>query len=125
MEKLEVVLSDYFTTWNNALVNKDADSIRSFMSKNFVGYWANSDINNPTPYYYDYDLGTVLQQMNDVEKKFHTNSITYRKNGNEAIVVGREFGVIGDRKFAAQCMLIWEFEEFEWKLKREYIELER
>jgi hypothetical protein len=39
--------------------------------------------------------------------------------------LGRETNVISGKPFAAQCMFIWRKEDKQWKLLREYIELER
>ncbi|WP_249366703.1 MULTISPECIES: DUF4440 domain-containing protein [Neobacillus] len=95
------------------------------MSKSFVGYWAHSNIDKPEPYYYDYDLNSVLRQMDNAEKSFEVVSITERKNGEEYLILGRETNLINSKPFTAQCMFVWRNEDNEWKLLREYIELER
>jgi hypothetical protein len=125
MEHIEKVINDYFRAWNEAFINKNGDAIRSFMSKEFTGYWAHSDIDRPDPYYYHYDLNAVLKQMDDAKKSFEVMSITERKNGEEVIVLGRETNVIKGTPYAAQCMFVWRKETSGWKLLREYIELER
>ena len=111
--------------WNEGFKSKNGDNIRNFMSESFVGYWAHSNIKQPDPYFYSYDLNTTLEQMNNAEKSFEIYSITERKNGNELIVFGRETNMISGEAFAAQCMFIWRKEDNQWKLLREYIELER
>ncbi|QFT87599.1 hypothetical protein FIU87_02955 [Bacillus sp. THAF10] len=125
MKSIENVIQDYFKAWNEGFVSKNGDSIRSFMSREFVGYWAHSKISQPDPYYYSYDLNSVLEQMNDAEKSFEIYSITERNAATEKIVVGRETNVISGQPFSAQCMVIWRKEGDQWKLLREYIELER
>lgn len=125
MAEINEVLQDYFESWNEGFKSKNGDGIRQFMSVNFVGYWAHSSIVKPDPYYYDYDLNGVLEQMNHAEKSFIPSSITERKNGEEVVVVGRETNIIGGVPYHAQCMFIWRKEENQWKLLREYIELER
>lgn len=125
LEKIQEVLNAYFKSWNESFISKNGDGIRSFMSKNFVGYWAHSNIDKPDPYYYNYDLNNVLKQMDNAEKSFKIISTTERKKGDEVIVLGREINVIGGEPYAAQCMFIWRKEENQWKLLREYIELER
>ncbi|MFC0522895.1 DUF4440 domain-containing protein [Pontibacillus salicampi] len=124
MKDIQTTLNDYFNAWNQALQTKDGEFIRQYMSRSFVGYWAYSEVREPDPYYYDYDLHLVLKQMNDAEKSFHPLSIVERKGGQEAIVVGRETNVIKGEPFSAHCMFIWGREDEGWKLQREYIELE-
>ncbi|ASK63949.1 DUF4440 domain-containing protein [Virgibacillus phasianinus] len=123
MDQIQGVLKDYFQAWNEGLTSKNGDGIRKYMSKKFVGYWANSEIDQPDPYYFDYDLNEVLKQMDHAEKSFEVASIIERKN--ERLVVGRETNVINGKPFTAQCMFVWRKEDGEWKLLREYIELER
>jgi hypothetical protein len=118
-------LNSYFVAWNEGFISKNGDGIRDYMSKSFVGYWAHSDIDHPEPYFYDYDLNSVLSQMNNAQKSFEVVSITERKNGEEYIILGRETNVINGEPYAAQCMFVWRKEDIEWKLLREYIELER
>jgi Domain of unknown function (DUF4440) len=125
LEKTQEIMSEYFKAWNEGFKSKNGDKIRNFMSKNFVGYWAHSNIDQPEPYFYNYDLNSVLKQMNDAEKSFEPYSITERKIGSEKIILGRETNVISGKPFNAQCMFIWRKEENQWKLLREYIELER
>ncbi|SDK37761.1 hypothetical protein SAMN05216243_2973 [Sediminibacillus albus] len=38
------------------------------MSKSFVGYWANSNIEKWGPYEYDYNLDSVLKPMDNAKK---------------------------------------------------------
>lgn len=95
------------------------------MSKSFVGYWAHSNIDQPDPYFYNYDLDSVLKQMDNAEKSFEAVSITKRRNGEEYLVLGRETNVINGEPYTAQCMFVWRKEDGNWKLLREYIELER
>ncbi|MGV2619589.1 UNVERIFIED_CONTAM: DUF4440 domain-containing protein [Halobacillus marinus] len=125
MEKIEKVLDAYFSAWNEGFATKEAAGIRAFMSKDFVGYWSRSDILQPDPYFYDYDLEAVLKQMDEAEKTFEIASIGERKDGQEKIVLGRETNVIQGTAFSAQCMFVWRKEADDWKLVKEYIELER
>ena len=125
MELIKELLNSYFRAWNDGFVSKNSDKIRDYMSKSFVGYWAHSNIEQPDPYYYDYDLNSVLRQMDNAEKSFEIVSITKRKNGNEYLVLGRETNLINGAPYYAQCMFVWRKERDVWKLLREYIELER
>lgn len=68
MNTIEEVLNDYFIAWNKGFISKNGDGIRAYMSKSFIGYWAHSNIDNPEPYYYDYDLDSVIRQMDNAEK---------------------------------------------------------
>ncbi|WP_433748051.1 nuclear transport factor 2 family protein [Falsibacillus pallidus] len=125
MTSIQAVLDAYFESWNDGFISKNADGIKSFMSKKFVGYWAHSNIDQPEFYTYDYDINGVLNHVKNAKKSFTAHSITERKNGGQIIVTGRETSLISGETFAAQCMFIWEKEEDQWKLLREYIELER
>ncbi len=125
MKTVEEVINKYFQAWNEGFISKNGDGIRSFMSQNFVGYWAHSEITQPEPYFYSYDLNSVLSQIDDAEKTFEIYSVVERNNGSQKVVMGRETNVIGGRPFTAQCMFIWRLEGSEWKLLREYIELEK
>jgi hypothetical protein len=125
LETIKNVVQDYFKKWNEAFVTKNPGGIRNYMSNDFVGYWAHSGIQEPDPYYYNYDLKSVLQQMDKAEKSFEVASIAERKNGEEMLVLGRETNVINGEPYTAQCMFVWRKEANEWKLLREYIELER
>ena len=87
MENIQDVLDAYFKSWNEGFISKNGDKIRSYMSKNFVGYWAHSNIDQPDVYYYNYDLNNVLKQMDHAEKSFEILSITNRKNGLEFLVL--------------------------------------
>jgi hypothetical protein len=44
MEMIQDILNKYFIAWNEAFISKNGDKIKSFMSKNFIGYWAHSGI---------------------------------------------------------------------------------
>ncbi|MFD1020879.1 nuclear transport factor 2 family protein [Thalassobacillus hwangdonensis] len=125
MLTIDNVLEEYFHAWNEGFTTKNGDGIRAHMSKEFVGYWAHSGIKEPDPYFYDYDLNSVLKQMDDAEKSFETASVSERKEGEEVLVLGKETNVIGGIPFTAQCMFVWRNEENGWKLIREYIELEK
>ncbi|MGM0844930.1 MAG: DUF4440 domain-containing protein [Bacillota bacterium] len=125
MDEIKKILNEYFQAWNKGFTSKNGDEIRNYMSKSFVGYWANSNIEKPDPYYYEYDLNSVLKQMDDAEKSFNDVSIIERKNGDEFLISGRETNLINGEPYTAQCMFVWRKEENEWKLLREYIELER
>lgn len=125
MENIQKVLDEYFAAWNEGFISKNGDEIRHYMSPGFVGYWAHANLNKPDEYGYNYDLDDVLRQYGKAEKSFETLCVTERKNGDEMIVVGRETNLINNEPYRAQCMFIWRKENGEWKLLREYIELER
>lgn len=125
MDNIKKVLDGYFTAWNDCLVSKNGEQIRNYMSNSFVGYWAHSNIDQPDQYYYDYDLNSVLKEMDNANKSFEAVSITERRNGEEYLVLGRETNLINGEPYSAQCMFVWRKENNEWKLLREYIELER
>ncbi|ANC77495.1 DUF4440 domain-containing protein [Fictibacillus phosphorivorans] len=125
MKAIQKVLTNYFQAWNKGFISKDGDHIKTFMSERFVGYWAHSEVTQPDPYFYDYDLNSVLKQMDHAEKTFEVRSLTERDEGREVIVVGKETNTINGKPFTAQCMFVWRKEKDEWKLLREYIELER
>ena len=125
METIQDVLKDYFKSWNEGFISKNGDKIRSYMSKNFVGYWAHSNLEQPEVYDHNYDINEVLKQTDNAEKSFETLSITNRKNGLEFLVLGKETNLINGEPYTAQCMFVWRNEENKWKLLREYIELER
>ena len=126
MEKtIERVLDDYFTSWNEGFLSKSGDGIRRFMSKDFIGYWGHSKLEKPEEYYYDYDLEGVLVNEGNASKSFDILSVKERGDGHEMVVFGREVNTISGESFPAQCMFIWRKEQGDWKLLREYIELER
>ncbi|MBY0122035.1 nuclear transport factor 2 family protein [Bacillus sp. S/N-304-OC-R1] len=125
MEQINEVLKDYFKSWNEAFITKDGERIKSYMSKDFRGYWAHSGLEEPDQYDYHYDLNGVLEQYDQAEKSFVLASISMRKNGEEFVAIGTETALINDVEFPATCMLVWRKEEDEWKLLREYIELEK
>ncbi|WP_026691071.1 nuclear transport factor 2 family protein [Alteribacter aurantiacus] len=125
MENIQHAIDGYFTAWNEAFKSKDADLIRNYMSKEFIGYWAHSGLKEPDSYGYEYDLEAVLKQMGDAEKSFEPQSTTKRKNGQEYLVLGRETSLINGEEYSAQCMFVWRKENGDWRLIREYIELER
>ena len=125
MDFVKDLLNSYFKAWNDGFVSKNSDGIRDYMSKSFVGYWAHSNLDKPDVYYYDYDLNSVLRQMDNAEKSFEAVSITKRNNENEILVLGRETNLINEVPYYAQCMFVWRKESNKWKLLREYIELER
>ena len=62
MEVIQKVIEEYFKSWNDGFKSKDGDGIRLFMSENFVGYWAHSNLDQPDRYDYNYDLNSVLEQ---------------------------------------------------------------
>ncbi|PLT27625.1 DUF4440 domain-containing protein [Peribacillus deserti] len=125
MEEIERVINDYFNSWNEGFVSKNGDGIRNFMSKDFTGYWSHSSLEKPDSYDYHYDLNEVLKKMDNAEKSFTILSAAERKNGDEFLVLGRETNVISGKPYFAQCMFVWTKENNQWKLRREYIELER
>jgi hypothetical protein len=120
LDSIKEILNDYFRAWNDGFNSKKGERIREYMSEKFVGYWAHSNIDKPDPYFYNYDLDSVLRQMDNAEKSFEAVSIIERKNGNEFLVLGRETNLINGEPYTA-----WRKENNRWKLLREYIELER
>lgn len=122
---VQEILNAYFKSWNEGFISGNGDGIRQHMSKNFVGYWAHSNLVKPEEYHYNYDLNDVLKNEGNAKKSFEVISITQRKNGDELLVIGREKNVVNGESIFAQCMLIWRKEETKWKLLREYIEIER
>ncbi|MCA0983238.1 nuclear transport factor 2 family protein [Halobacillus yeomjeoni] len=125
MNAIKQVLNNYFSTWNEGFETKSGDKIREYMSEDFVGYWSHSGIQEPEPYYYDYDLDTVLKQMDNAEKTFEPVSVNERKDGDEYVILGKETNTINGKPFTAQCMFVWRNEVGGWKLLKEYIELEK
>lgn len=125
MEHIKGVLKDYFKCWDKAFISKDGEKIKSYMSKDFKGYWAHSGLEEPDQYDYNYDLNGVLQQYDKAEKSFEPASISIRKNGEQFVVIGTETALINGEAFSATCMFVWRKEEDKWKLLREYIELEK
>jgi hypothetical protein len=125
LDTINEILNSYFRAWNEGFISKNGEGIREYMSEKFVGYWAHSNIDKPDSYFYDYDLNSVLRQMDNAEKSFEAVSITQRKNGEEFLVLGRETNLINGEPYTAQCMFVWRKENNQWKLLREYIELER
>ena len=126
MEKtIERVLDDYFSSWNEGFISKSGDGIRRFMSKDFTGYWGHSKLEKPMEYYYDYNLEEVLVNEGNASKSFEILSVKERGFGHEMVIFGREVNTISGESFPAQCMFIWRKEQGDWKLLREYIELER
>jgi len=122
---MKEVLNGYFKAWNDAFISKDGDEIRNYMSRNFIGYWAHSSLDEPDKYDFNYDLNQVLKQYENAVKSFEPFSITERKMGEEILVLGKEINIINGEPYPAQCMFVWRRERNEWKLLREYIELER
>lgn len=125
MEHIYEVLKDYFKCWNEAFVSKDGEKLKNYMSKNFRGYWAHSNLEQPDQYDYTYDINGVLQQYNHAEKSFKPASISMRKAGEEFVVIGTETALIDGKAYPASCMFVWRKEGDSWKLLREYIELEK
>ena len=125
MDKIQDVLTEYFKAWNEGFINKNGEAIRTFMSEKFVGYWSHSNLDKPQEYSDEYDLNSVLKQYGKAEKSFEPLSIKERNNGEEVVIFGRETNEINGKSHHAQCMFIWRIEENQWKLLREYIELER
>ncbi|MGM0835382.1 MAG: DUF4440 domain-containing protein [Bacillota bacterium] len=125
MMSIEEVVDNYFRAWDKAFITKDSSEIKSFMSEKFVGYWAHSGLDKPEQYDYHFDLVSLLNQYKDATKNFVIGSISSRKKGQEYIVMGSEAAVISGAEYPAKCMFIWREENDEWKLIREYIELER
>ncbi|WP_164667461.1 nuclear transport factor 2 family protein [Virgibacillus doumboii] len=125
MEEIKTVLNEYYNTWNDAFNSKDADRIRDYMSESFTGFWANSTIDQPTQYDYNYDIDSVLAQYDDAHKSYVPESIIERNDGNDYLIYGTETNTVNGTPLQAKCMFVWRKEQGQWKLVREYIELER
>ncbi|WP_211748601.1 nuclear transport factor 2 family protein [Paenibacillus sp. Marseille-Q4541] len=122
--EINAVLDGYFQAWNEAFQSKNGDTIRRYMSKDFVGYWAHSKLTISDQYDYSYDVEGVLEQYDDGLKSFEPYSITERQGGENILITGRETSIVNGKPHYAQCMFIWRKEAEEWKLLKEYIELE-
>lgn len=120
---IEKLMEDYFNSWNEGFISKNSEGIRSFMSRDFTGYWGHSGLTKPQEYGYDYDLDAVLVNEGSAYKSFDILSVTERGNGQELIVFGKETNMINGQAFPAQCLFVWRKEATGWKLLREYIEL--
>lgn len=125
MEEIMKVIIDYFEAWTEASKRKDATKIRELMSRDFQGYWSHAGLTKPDNYGYNYDIEGVLVHEGPFEKKFEVQSLVERHQGNQYIAMGRETNIINGQAHYAQCMFIWRKEQGEWKLLREYIELEK
>ncbi|TLS36908.1 nuclear transport factor 2 family protein [Pseudalkalibacillus caeni] len=125
MEDFKEILNDYYNAWNQAFKSKDEKAIRAFMSKHFVGYWGRSGMESPYTYDYNYDIKSVLNQYDNAVKSIESEAIKYRKEGEEIVVNGTETNLINGTTNHAVCMLVWRKEGDEWKILREYIELEK
>lgn len=125
MKNFEEVLRDYYLAWNVGFKTKDPTKILTFMSKDFTGYWAFSGITKPEIYDYHYDITSVLNQYNEkTYKEFEIISTTLRNNEVNYLVFGTETSMISGQPHHAKCMYVWAVENGEWKLIREYIEME-
>ncbi|WP_221568474.1 DUF4440 domain-containing protein [Alkalihalobacillus sp. TS-13] len=125
METIHNVIEKYFASWNEAFDSKNSNVIREHMSERFVGYWGRSGMDEPMQYGYNYDLDNVLAQYDDAHKSFEILSHIERKPGEEFLVIGTETNVIQGIPHHAKAMFIWRKENEEWKLQREFIELEK
>ncbi|GIO26600.1 DUF4440 domain-containing protein [Ornithinibacillus bavariensis] len=126
MKDFESTLQNYYSSWNEGFKTKDDTHIRNFMSERFVGYWAFSGIEKPEEYFFDYDIVSVLNQYKeDTKKEFNVITKTERKNGENCLVFGTETSLIEGKPHQAKVMYVWGLENEEWKLQREYIEMEQ
>lgn len=126
MMSLENTITNYYNSWNEGFSSKDDAKIRSYMSERFVGIFGYSSIEKPEEYHYSYDIKAVLNQYNDqTRKEFEIISTMERRNGENYVIVGLETSYIDGTPHRAQCMYIWERENKEWKLLREFIEIEQ
>jgi hypothetical protein len=126
MKTLEKTITDYYTSWNEGFTTKDDQQIRSYMAESFVGIFGYSSIESPEKYDYHYDIVSVLNQyQEDTRKEFDIKLTTERKNGENYIITGTETSYINGEPHLAQCMYVWGLEGTEWKLLREYIEIEQ
>ncbi|MEN2766982.1 DUF4440 domain-containing protein [Ornithinibacillus xuwenensis] len=119
-------LSDYYNSWNEGFKTKNDSKIKKFMATSFVGYWAYSTIEKPEEYDYHYDIVSVLNQYPEsTQKEFDLISITERGNGDNYLVYGTETSLINGQPHLAKCLYVWAVENGDWKLLREYIEIEQ
>ncbi|MGM7683236.1 DUF4440 domain-containing protein [Cytobacillus sp. Hm23] len=126
MDTIQEVLDRYYKSWNEGFKSKNGDDIRKYMSKSFIGFWAHSNLNHPEQYDYNYDINAVLQQYDEnTEMTLEPLSITERNNGDEHIILGTKISIINGTPAYAKCMFIWKREENNWKLLREFIEIEK
>ncbi len=125
MNAIHEVIEQYFESWNRAFESKNGEEIRGYFSESFVGYWGNSEVEQPMVYDRDYDLETVLAQYGDARKSFEPVSITERKTDEEYLVMGTETNVVNGVPHPAKCMFVWQKENGSLKLRREFIELEK
>jgi hypothetical protein len=125
MNHFNEVLNNYFHTWNQGFATKNETPIKEMMSSDFKGYWSHSGMNEALIYDYHYDIKEVLMNYDDAQKSFETLSVTERQDGEQIIVTGQETSIINNVPHKARCMFIWKRENDNWKLLREYIELER
>lgn len=125
MKDFEAVLSDYYSAWNEGFKSKDSNRIKEFMSKDFTGYWAFSGITKPEVYDYHYDISSVLDQYDEnTYKEYEILSITKRNNEENYLIFGTETSTISGQPHHAKCMYVCAIENGDWKLIREYIEME-
>ncbi|MDQ0271373.1 nuclear transport factor 2 family protein [Cytobacillus purgationiresistens] len=122
---IQAALDRYFQAWNEAFTTKDGEKIRGLMSEDFKGYWAHSGMKEPDVYDYYYDLNSVLKQYKQAEKSFEVLSYSERRGSEDYVVLGTETNLVDGEPFPAKCMFIFTKEDNDWKLFREYIELER
>ncbi len=119
------VMDKYFQAWNDGFVSKNADAIRAMMSSGFAGYWAHSGLERPDQYGFGYDLEGVLSQYGEASKSYEISAIQERREGREVLVLGREINLVEGTPHPARFMFVWRLEDGQWKLAREYIELEK
>lgn len=124
MHAIESTIKSYYYSWNLGFKTKDDSEIRSYLSSDFVGYWSQSGMSEPFSYDNKLDLASSLKEMGNGKKSYKHFYISERNNGKEVITIGIESNIIDNKEHKAQSMLVWRKESGEWKLLREYIELE-
>jgi len=122
---IQDALRDYFDAWNDAFQSKNDDRVRRCLSEEFKGYWGRSGLTAPETYDRTLDIQSVLSQYRQAQKSFEPISIVERGDGAEVVVFGTETNDIEGSRSRAKSMMVWRKEHREWKLLREYIELER
>ncbi|WLD94722.1 DUF4440 domain-containing protein [Alkalihalobacillus sp. AL-G] len=125
MNGIDSVLDSYFDAWNRAFQSKNDTEIRAFLSKEFKGHFGRSEMTEAYTYDADYEIVPILNMYTTAEKSFEVLSSAKRNSDREIVVIGNEQNLIDGELSKAKSMMIWRNENNEWKLLREYIELEK
>ncbi|WP_404451816.1 nuclear transport factor 2 family protein [Virgibacillus necropolis] len=124
MHEIENVIESYFESWNQGFKTKDDSEIRSYLSSDFMGYWSQAGMREPYSYGREIDLAASLKEMGNGIKEYQHFHLSERDGGNEVVTIGIETNIINNETHKAQSMFVWRKESNQWKLLREYIEIE-